>query len=230
MCNDTFRVIAIQIILKGLQNLEKQRQIFRSSDQAELQKTKPKWPKRKLHGSNDPRESGSKTMRCTVSLEAASQPEELRKETGWGPGKGCVLPEEWAGPRPATCPGGRVHTPKSGWHTGSPAAQHCLLLPVCTQRGNQRKGNQLRAPTHSWGCVLSLWACARRHAQTYFKGGGPMFTFLWELQEGCLLPRVHQIRSPLKMHTNSWAHTLGRGHGHHRILLRLWNLERPISM
>ena len=30
----------IQIILKDLQNLEKQRQIFRSSDEAEPQKTK----------------------------------------------------------------------------------------------------------------------------------------------------------------------------------------------
>ena len=43
----------IQIILKDLQNLEKQRQIFRSSDEAEPQKTKLQSAKCELHGSND---------------------------------------------------------------------------------------------------------------------------------------------------------------------------------
>ena len=87
LCTNMFWVITIQIILKDLQNLEKQRQIFRSSDEAEPQKTKLQSAKCELHGSR-PRESVCKAVRHTASLETASAQVELCKETGWGPGRG----------------------------------------------------------------------------------------------------------------------------------------------
>lgn len=225
LCTNMFWVITIQIILKDLQNLEKQRQIFRSSDEAEPQKTKLQSAKCELHGSR-PRESVCKAVRHTASLETASAQVELCKETGWGPGRGGAA----RGGRDGTqqpVPGAAAQEQR---HAGCVAFG--LLLPFCCQ--SAEKG-EARGRESSWGDwstaenVSSPKDQAGRHIQTPALKGAYVHVPL-TTTGGDLPPRLYRIRSLLKMHTDSSTDALGRSNAHSGGFLRLSHSEWPTSM
>lgn len=139
----------------------------------------------------------------------------IREGLSTARGRGCTAPSNRVS--------SRVHALGAGCPVGIPACKwdSVLLLLVHNKRHDQRKGKHLHAPTPSWGCVLSSWAPTPEQTHRPTLKGGPIFTFPWEFQEGCSLQRVHQIRSPLKMHTNLWASVLGEVMG--TVTLRLWH-------